>query len=223
MNEISNCSIKKSCSNHGVCWIISLYIWLLFQISKCMYYLESFFKVSLCLNVCLRCDLPNITRWKCIWCLPYTSVFVYHEAGRKKGRHFTYHCNDVIIGTMASQITSLAIVYSTVYSGADQAKHQSSASLAFARGIHWWPVNSPHKGPVTRKMFPFHDVIMRCFQSHFPMSIVIVRPRFHWNLLPGVPLTVAQNWQTQCWTFLDISLFIVKKINILMDMSDVCA
>ena len=61
---------------------------------------------------------------------------------------------------MASQITSLTIVYSTVYSGADQRKHQSSASLAFVRGIHRGPVNSPHKWPVTRKMFPFDDVIM---------------------------------------------------------------
>ena len=39
-------------------------------------------------------------------------------------------------------------------------KHQSSASLAFVRGIHWWPVNSPCKGPETRKMLPFDDVIM---------------------------------------------------------------
>ena len=61
---------------------------------------------------------------------------------------------------MASQITSLTIVYSTVYSGVDQRKYQSSASLAFVRGIHRWPVNSPHKGPVTRKMFSFDDVIM---------------------------------------------------------------
>ena len=61
---------------------------------------------------------------------------------------------------MASQITSLTIVYSTSYSGVDQRKHQSSASLAFVRGIHRGPVNSPHKWPVTRKMFPFDDVIM---------------------------------------------------------------
>ena len=61
---------------------------------------------------------------------------------------------------MGSQITSLSIVYSTVYSGADQNKHQSSASLAFVWGIHRGPVNSPHKWPVTRKMFPFDDVIM---------------------------------------------------------------
>ena len=55
------------------------------------------------------------------------------------------------MSAMASQINSLTIVYSTVYSGVDQRKHQSSASLAFVRGIHWWPVNSPHKWPVTRR------------------------------------------------------------------------
>ena len=45
------------------------------------------------------------------------------------------HYSDVTMGSMASQITSLTIVYSTVYSGVDQRKHQSSASLAFVRGI----------------------------------------------------------------------------------------
>ena len=69
------------------------------------------------------------------------------------------------MSAMASQITSLTIVYSTVYSGADQRKHQRSASLAFVRGIHRSPVNSPHKGPVTRKMFPFDDVIMSTLQQ----------------------------------------------------------
>ena len=57
--------------------------------------------------------------------------------------------------------TNLTIVYSTVYSGTDQRKHQSSATLAFVRGIHRWPVNSPHKWPVTWKMFPFDDVVMK--------------------------------------------------------------
>ena len=70
------------------------------------------------------------------------------------------HYGDVIMSVMGSQITSLTIVYSTVYSGADQRKYQSSTSLAFMRGIHRWLMNSPHKGPVTRKMFPFDDVIM---------------------------------------------------------------
>ena len=64
------------------------------------------------------------------------------------------------MGAMASQITSLFIVYSTVYSGGDQRKHKSSASLVFVRGIHCWPMNSPHKRPVTRRMISFDDVIM---------------------------------------------------------------
>ena len=64
------------------------------------------------------------------------------------------------MGLIASQITNLTNVYSNVYSDADQRKHQSSASLAFVRGIHRGPVNSPHEWPVTRKMFPFDDVIM---------------------------------------------------------------
>ena len=68
--------------------------------------------------------------------------------------------NAVIMGAIASQITSLTIVYSIVCSDADQRKHQSSASLAFVCGIHRGPVNSPHKWPVTRKIFPFDDVIM---------------------------------------------------------------
>ena len=85
--------------------------------------------------------------------------------------------------TLASQITSLAIVYSIVYSDADQRKHQSSASLAFVRGIHRGPVNFPHKGPVTRKMFPFDDVIMateygvRCLWT----DIYWCLRHIHWN------------------------------------------
>ena len=70
------------------------------------------------------------------------------------------HYDDVIMSATASQTASLTIFYSTVYSGADERKHQSSASLAFVWGIHQWPVNYPHKGPVTRKLFPFDDVIM---------------------------------------------------------------
>ena len=71
------------------------------------------------------------------------------------------------MGTIASQITSLTIVHSTVNSDADQRKHRSYASLAFVRGIHHWPVNSPHKWPVTRKIFPFDDVIVIGF--HFEL------------------------------------------------------
>ena len=64
------------------------------------------------------------------------------------------------MSAVASQITSVSIVHSTVCSGEDQRKQQSSTSLAFVKGIHRWPVNSSHKGPATQIMFPFDDVIM---------------------------------------------------------------
>ena len=89
----------------------------------------------------------------------------------------TSHYYDVIMDKIASQITSRTIVCSTVYSDADQRKHQSSASLAFVWGIHRGPVNSPHKGPVTRKMFPFDDVIMS--QDGF----IYDRQNFKWRVI----------------------------------------
>ena len=61
------------------------------------------------------------------------------------------HYSHVIMGVMASQSTGVPFFCS----GGDQRKHVSSVSLAFVRGIHRWPVDSPHKGPVTRKMFPW--------------------------------------------------------------------
>ena len=76
------------------------------------------------------------------------------------------HYSDVTMGEMASQITSLTIVYLTVYFGADQSKHQSFASLAFVRRIQRGLVNYPHKWPITRKMFPFDDVIMICHVAY---------------------------------------------------------
>ena len=88
----------------------------------------------------------------------------------KADKSSSNHYGDFIMGTMASQITSLAIAYSTVHSDADQRKHRSSASLAFVRGIHRGPVNSPHKWPVTWKMFPFDDVIMWDHDSNLGIS-----------------------------------------------------
>ena len=83
---------------------------------------------------------------------------------------FVLHYSDVIMGTVASQITSLMIVYSIVYSDADQRKHQSTASPAFLWEIHRGPLNSPDKWPVTRKMFPFGDVIMEKQLPELPVS-----------------------------------------------------
>ena len=82
------------------------------------------------------------------------------------------------MGAIASQITSLTIAYSTGYSGADQRTFQGSASLAFVRGIHRWPVNSPHKWPVTRDMIPFDDVIM-----HEITIVIIVQRANLWTTL----------------------------------------
>ena len=85
----------------------------------------------------------------------YVSVVIWYQWIAYPAK---IHNNDVIMSTMASQITSVSIVCSTVCSSADQRKHQSSASLAFVNGIHRWPFDSPHKGPLTRKMSPFHYV-----------------------------------------------------------------
>ena len=94
----------------------------------------------------------------CQSCFLKVSVLLYSFAG--KTYHSKHWCD-------ASQITSLMIVYSTVYSDADQIKHQSSASLAFVQGIHRWPVNSPRKWPVTWKMFPFDDIMMMSCHAGF--------------------------------------------------------
>ena len=118
------------------------------------------------------------------------------------------HYDDVIMTMLASQITSLTVVYSIVYSGVNQRKHQRSASLAFVREIHRGPVNFPHKWPVTRKMFPFDDVIMlrlhwwllaECIRVHLTMiSTHVFIPRsllysvgnktyyYYWYSSPGI-------------------------------------
>ena len=118
--------------------------------------------LSLCCSISLRKTnavkkLWNAIRAIRVWHKTYTGHLF-----NRCNNGISIHYNDVIMGVMASQITSLTIVDSTVDSGADQRKHQSSVWLAFVRGIHRWPVNSPHKRPVTRKMFPFDDVIMWC-------------------------------------------------------------
>ena len=85
-------------------------------------------------------------------CILSSLVHIHTYAHKPLTNSPTSHYNDVTMSAISSQITSLTIVYSTVYSDVDQRKHQSSASLAFVRGIHRSPVNSSHKGPITRKM-----------------------------------------------------------------------
>ena len=115
-----------------------------------------------------------------------------HWAKRTKQREIRQHIphyNDVIMWPMASQITSLTIAYSTVFSCADQNKHQSSTPLAFVRGIHRGPVNSLHKGKVTRRMFPFDDVIMLgifCVLSQNIFLFFTIR-----STIPGIQLLLT--------------------------------
>ena len=97
--------------------------------------------------------------------------------------------SDVIMSTMASQITGILIVCWTVCSGADQRKHQSSTSLAFVVGYHRSPVDSPHKGPVTQKMYPFDDIIMICKTQ--TCSSLFLQMSCH--------LTLLGHQQLQCW------------------------
>ena len=96
------------------------------------------------------------------------------------------------MSAIASQITSLTIVYWSVYSDADQRKHQSSASLAFVQRSHRWPVNSPHRWPVTRKMFPFDDVIMN---SNLRQKHTIFPTRWQQRVMPkGSMVSVGRSY-----------------------------
>ena len=93
----------------------------------------------------------------------FTSLVKDHVTA-KQHQNYDYDFLDALQwrhnGRGGVSITSFTIVYSTVYSSADQKKHQSSASLAFVRGINRSPVIFRHKRPVTWKRFPFDDVIM---------------------------------------------------------------
>ena len=101
-------------------------------------------------------------RRRAIWLPGIYCVARYCERSERGCMMSRAHYSDVIMSTMpmASQITGVSIVWSTVGSSGDQRKHQTSASLAFVRGIHWRLVSSPHKVLVTQKMFQFDDVIM---------------------------------------------------------------
>ena len=130
--------------------------------SMCEHRTLSFINITFCISTCVQLVL---------WCKFVVSIcrFIvqpwFYLVVNICFSAICYHYDDVIMSTIASQITSLTIVYSIVYPGADQSKHQSSVSLAFVWGIHRGPVNSPHKWPVTQNMFPFDDVIMIYFTA----------------------------------------------------------
>ena len=126
----------------------------------------------MCLSISERCDHSNTK----FWGFDTPRILMSYRLVNREHCWITppSHYCDVIMDAIASQITSLTIVYSTVYSGADQRKIQSSASLAFVRRIHRWPVNSPHKWLITQKMFPFDDVIIELI-TYFGIRTLIPR------------------------------------------------
>ena len=148
--------------------MLSVYIFVML-----LYTVVTFSYTSVCLGIFV--GSVNLTHSKCrgfLWFghSQFTHIFqgrlmplpesLFRWSGRATSATSQGHYSDVMMIVMASQITGVLIVYSTVCSGADQRKYQSSASLAFVKGIHRSQVNSPHKWPVTGKIFPFDDVIM---------------------------------------------------------------
>ena len=123
---------------------------------------------------------------------PY-SVMAYHLIS------IEYHCSDVIMSVMASQITDISIICSTVCSGVDQRRHQSSASLAFVRGIHRWPVDCSHK------QYAAHDIRrVREVSMGFPLQAKMdpwngsqVKLKFYMSLLGQSSSSSGSVW-SQC-------------------------
>ena len=113
--------------------------WYWFYNKRLELYWLALTRLRIDINVYSTYDNKNDTSTVCPIC----------KSGYDSLCHLLFHCShlsthycDVIMTSVASQITSLAVVYSIVYSDADERKHQSSASLAFVRGIHrdrWIP------------------------------------------------------------------------------------
>ena len=106
------------------------------------------------------------------------------------------HYSDVIISAMASEITSITIVYSILYSGADQRKHRSAASLASVKGIHRSPVNSWINGiesPPPLSSFEWNrDWITKIFQNSLTWD----------DLKFCLYNETKQNWEIRIWSSL---------------------
>ena len=142
--------------------------WLICHIKKHIYHNIHQHYIEICVHQCVYSHHSIIT-----WLLhmSYTSKLHIWCSETQQDWHYS----NVIMSAMASQITSLMVVFSTVYPGADQIKHQSFAPLAFVRGIHRWPVNSAHERPVTWKTLPFDDVII--------FSVMNVSPGHSWVII----------------------------------------
>ena len=131
---------------HSLKWFYS-FKWLWDCIVKSYYMMHFYYRE-------LRISIPSPMWWGTmlyVWGIRNWKIYAIKQISICA--EYLVHYNDVIMSKIVSQITSVSIVYSIIHSDADQRKHQSSAPLAFVRGIHRRPVNSPHRGPVTRKCF----------------------------------------------------------------------
>ena len=151
-------------------YLVSRLIWCMGLISIWLTWLPSVTPMGIwtqCTSVAFKYPPSSTNRWDCIfikcdknsWKSRSTLMALLRENTLPVNVQNCVHHIAVIMGIMAYKITSLTILDSIVYSVADQRKHESSVSLVFVLG----PVNSAQKGPVTRKMFPYHDVIMGYF------------------------------------------------------------
>ena len=127
-----------------------------------------------------QCQVLWWLTWKSNCCYCHLNMIAHSILLVLRLEKCFYHYSDVIMTTIASQITSFTIVYSIVYSDADQRKHQSSASLAFVWGIHRWPVNSQHKRPVTRKCFHLMTSSWLNMMTHSTVNLMLLS----WLLMP---------------------------------------
>ena len=124
------------------------------------------------------------------------------------------------MSAMASQITGVSIVYSSVYSGADQRKHQNSASLAFVRGIHRWPVKRAsnaenasiwwrHHVPV-----PWIVVVKTCVAVSDDKTGIMTTPVLQWIHLYDIELTGSfpSVYVTKVHSEDDTPTFIIRRV-----------
>ena len=135
----------------------------------------SFLSLSQWLRVkyAIKCIMPMKNLTSCLfWYQRYTITFREIFINKMSVCLISYHHMNDVMMSAKSQITTLATVYSTVCSGADQRKHQSSASLAFVRGFRRWPVNSPHKEPVTLSF----DHVFILFVTPYRFNFVTIHP-----------------------------------------------
>ena len=118
--------------------------------------------------------------WICMCTCMYISI-----KNRRLSPWDPIHCRDAIMSAMAFQITGVPIVCW----GADQRKHHNSLPLPFVKLIHRSPADYPHKGPVTLKIFPFDDVIMKAcvlktFSDSFCRRAYAIYEALVWTYLP---------------------------------------